>query len=122
VPVIKTPGAGYVSDLQTAITDDRISLPILTIGADLPLITPAVIDQILQQYSGKSLTVCVPEALKRGLGVSIDEPLNNTTESMVTTGVNIVNDTESAQYLSQNPRLAVNVNRPTDLRVARALV
>lgn len=122
VPVIQTPGAGYVADLQSAITDDRISLPILTVGADLPLLTPEIIDNVLQQYTGTSLTVCVPTALKRGLGVSIETTITKNGHSIVPTGVNIVHGPESTEYVSHNPRLAVNVNRPTDLQIAEAFV
>lgn len=122
VPIIRTPGVGYVPDLQSAIADDRISLPILTLGADLPLLTSDIIDHVLKQYSGVSLTVCVPAALKRNLGVSIDDSITKDGESIVPTGVNIVHGHESEYYVSHESQLAVNVNRPTDLQVAEALI
>ncbi len=122
VPVIHTPGEGYVPDLQTAIADDRISLPVLTITADLPLLTSNIIDHVLEQYTGISLTVYVPAAFKRRLGVSIDTTVTKNDENLVPTGLNIVHGDESTYYISNNPRLAVNVNRLGDLQIAEVFV
>lgn len=122
LPTINTPGEGYVSDLQTAIADERISLPVLTVAADLPLLTSTLINRVLVRQSGESVTVCVPAALKRRLGVSIDDVFMHEDRPVVPAGVNIVSDTESSIVVSFNARFAVNVNRMSDRAVAEDLL
>ncbi|MFW6317259.1 MAG: NTP transferase domain-containing protein, partial [Halorubrum sp.] len=44
-PVVETPGDGYVADLQVAL--EHVSLPVLTVAADLPLLSGRVVDRVL---------------------------------------------------------------------------
>jgi len=119
--VIDTPGEGYVEDLSTAL--DRVGRPALTVAADLPLLEPAVVDEVLAAGSaGRSLTVAVPVARKRQLGVSVDTTFAHEGQRLAPAGVNVVASTDDDIYVSRDRRLAVNVNRPSDLRVAEALV
>lgn len=122
LPTISTPGEGYVSDLQTAIADDRISLPVLTVAADLPLLTSKLINRVLARQTDESVTVCVPAALKRCLGVSIDDVFMHEDQPVVPTGVNIVHGARSSIVVSYNARFAVNVNRMSDQAVAEKLL
>ena len=83
--VVETAGEGYVADLETAL--DAVGRPVLTVAADLPLLVPGVVDRVLSvaeragtdgdgdlgsDVSLPSITVCVPTAVKRRLGGSID--------------------------------------------------
>jgi adenosylcobinamide-phosphate guanylyltransferase len=115
--VVKTPGDGYVEDLQQALA--TVSTPTLTVAADLPLLTPTVINRVLDAQSGQgSLAVVVPTALKRRLGVSVD-----TDRAIAPTGCNVVGSTETDETLcSYDARLAVNVNTTDDAAVAADLV
>lgn len=72
VEVVETPGDGYVEDLETAL--DVVGRPVLTVAADLPLLAPEhVRDAIAASDAGaRSLTVCVPAALKRLLGATCE--------------------------------------------------
>jgi adenosylcobinamide-phosphate guanylyltransferase len=129
VTVVETPGAGYVADLTTAL--DRVGHPALTVAADLPLLAPEVVDRVLaaaDRRGGRSrttaggaasLTVAVPVTLKRRLGVSVDTTVGD--GSLAPTGVNVVAGADDERYVSDDARLAVNVNRPQDLWVAEAL-
>lgn len=116
--LIETAGEGYVADLSVAL--DGLSKPVLTVSADLPLLEPAVVDRICAegQRRGGSLAVCVPVALKRELGATIDTEANG----LEPTGLNIVDsDDVDSLYVSYDARLAVNVNRESDGELAAAL-
>ncbi|WP_049920189.1 NTP transferase domain-containing protein [Halobiforma nitratireducens] len=128
VRTIETPGEGYVADLLAALESPAVSPPVLSVAADLPLLAATVVDRVLAVYGGQgSLTVCVPVALKHRLGVSIDSRLESATH-LAPTGVNVVGATDSdansnqrksqPMHVSYDSRLAINVNRPEDARVA----
>ncbi len=128
VTPIETAGDGYVADLISLLDRPEIEPPVLTVAADLPLLERAVIDRVLdrsgagtegdEDAEAPSRTVCVPVALKRRLGVSIDSRLDPETH-LAPTGVNIVGRTEQTMTdVYYDPRLAVNVNRRDDAAVA----
>ncbi|MFC7231344.1 NTP transferase domain-containing protein [Saliphagus sp. GCM10025308] len=136
--IIETAGDGYVADLGSILESDSIpiSTPVLTVAADLPLLEEATVDGVLERYRRRvrarrreagdggetpapSMTVCVPTALKRRLGFSVDATLESD-RHLAPTGVNVVgtsNETMIAR--SYDHRLACNVNRRTDVRAAK---
>jgi len=118
VPTAETPGEGYVADLDAALSDDRLAAPTLTVAADLPLLTGPVVDDVLDAHEAGSLTVAVPAALKRSLGVSVDTTFDHEGRTVAPTGVNVVGDSPSRTVVRNDPRFAVNVNRPADAAVA----
>ncbi|MFC4543177.1 NTP transferase domain-containing protein [Halosolutus amylolyticus] len=125
VRTIETAGDGYVADLTTLLDRPAVEPPILTVAADLPLLSGPAIDRVLDRYDGAaagagapSLTVAVPVALKRRLGASIDSRLEPNPH-LAPTGVNVVGTTHRTMTdVSYDPRLAVNVNRRADADVA----
>ncbi|WP_226013176.1 NTP transferase domain-containing protein [Halomicrobium salinisoli] len=119
VPAIETPGEGYVADLEAVLTDDRIDRPVLTVVADLPLLAPDAVDDVLAAHETGSLTVAVPAGLKERLGVSADTTFDRTGREVAPAGLNVVGDGPDRTLVVEDPRLAVNVNRPGDLTVAR---
>jgi adenosylcobinamide-phosphate guanylyltransferase len=122
VPVVETPGEGYVDDLTAAL--DRVGRPALTVAADLPLLAAPVVDGVLDGHdpaAADSLTTAVPVALKRRLGVSVDTTFDREGRTLAPTGCNVVDGTDDDVYVVDDPRLAVNVNRPSDLQIAEAL-
>lgn len=120
-PSIETPGDGYVDDLRVAI--DQVGSPVLTVAADLPLLDREIIDIVLDRFDGDSLTVVVPTALKRQLGLGVDRGRELNGRQITPTGVNIVGggDTER-HYLTYDVRVAVNVNRPSEAAIAEELL
>ncbi len=118
LPVLDAPGEGYVADLGHAL--EQVAPPVLTVVADLPLLAPATVDTVLDRYDGGSLTVCVLVALKRRLGVSVDPTL--AADDLAPTGLNAVDGDPNDTMTSNDPRLAVNVNRPGDALVAEAML
>jgi adenosylcobinamide-phosphate guanylyltransferase len=117
---IETPGGGYVDDLGRALA--RVDGPALTVAADLPLLEADAVDAVLDARDGGSLTACVPAALKRRLGVSADRTVERAGRELAPCGINVVSDrgTDST-HVSHDVRVAVNVNRRADARVAEVL-
>ena len=107
VVVVDTPGDGYVADLSHAL--DRVGSPVVTVASDLPLLTGGVVDRVLDRVVGA--------------GVGVDTTTTVDGRAVAPTGLHVVVDgaADEAVVLGDE-RLAVNVNRPRDLRVADALV
>jgi adenosylcobinamide-phosphate guanylyltransferase len=123
--VIETPGEGYVADLGTALADERISRPVVTCAADLPLLVADLVDQLVAEYDRRdadSLTVAVPAATKELLGVSADTTMTHDGTEVAPTGLNVVGEgPDDAVWVSSDVRLAVNLNRRSDAAVAEQL-
>ena len=129
--VVETAGDGYVSDLSTAL--DAVGRPVLTVPADLPLLAAEHVDDAVARARGDvgsesgnddavtSLTVCVPAALKRRLGASVDTAFEHDERDVAPTGLNVVAGDDDTVALTYDARLAVNVNRPADRELAEAL-
>ncbi|ELZ63263.1 MULTISPECIES: GTP--adenosylcobinamide-phosphate guanylyltransferase [unclassified Haloferax] len=133
---IEAPGDGYVSDLGFAL--DRVGRPVVTVVSDLPLVAPEHVDAVVAAADGGAATACVPVELKRDLGASVDDALvfDHEGTAVCPTGLGVVGpadaeartptdtdtdadtDTDSTMYLSTDTRLALNVNRPTDIALA----
>ncbi|PAU85606.1 GTP--adenosylcobinamide-phosphate guanylyltransferase [Halorubrum salipaludis] len=143
--VVDAPGNGYVADLRHAMEAvDAGGDPLLTVAADLPLLDAAAVNAVLdaaRAADGDSLTVCVPAARKRDLGVSADATTEIDGREVVPAGINVVggagdeSDAEGddegeasadrdagAVHLTDDARLAVNVNYPSDVRTAERLL
>ncbi len=137
VEVLETRGEGYVADLQSILESpsNSLSTPVLTVAADLPLLEGAVIDTVLERYrrrtrtettadgeANRSLTVCVPVAMKRRLGFGVGTTLPERPH-LAPTGVNIVGEsTQPMTEMITDWRLASNVNRRSEARAAATLL
>lgn len=121
-PCIETPGEGYVADLEAALSDGRLDAPVVTVAADLPLLDGEVRDSVVAAHGGGSLSVLVPAARKRELGVSDDTTLERDGREVAPTGVNVVGDDGDDAWLTDDYRVAVNVNTLADARVAERLL
>jgi adenosylcobinamide-phosphate guanylyltransferase len=113
-PTIETPGEGYVADLNRALADDRITRPVLTVAADLPLLDSGAVDTVLEAAEG-SLSVVVPVGRKRGLGLSVDTAFRYRGLAVTPAGVNVVSTDADSLFLRRDPQYAYNVNRPSDV-------
>ncbi|MFW6383984.1 MAG: NTP transferase domain-containing protein [Halodesulfurarchaeum sp.] len=121
VPVIEGPGEGYVADLETALS--QVEPPVLTVGADLPLVTAEGLDWVLDAHEEGSSMVAVPVERKRALGVSVDATMTHEGRAVAPAGVNVVGaPTPEATLMTERTQFAVNVNRPGDAHVATALL
>lgn len=140
VRVVEGAGEGYVADLDDALAS--AGTPAVTVAADLPLLAPADVDDAVAHAAGDSLAVCVPASLKRSLGVSADTTFSAADadlgdgahagsgdaagdRELAPTGLNVVGggtDRVRIREGAAGRRLAVNVNRPRDVRVADRLL
>ena len=148
VPIVTAPGDGYVSDLQYAVdaigTDGSTGPTLLTLAADLPLLDGEAVDAVVDtacDADAASLTVCVPAERKRELGVSADTATEIDGREVVPAGINVVGSDETegddadgtgsdtadetggdVVHLTDDTRLAVNVNYPSDALIAERLL
>ena len=120
--VIKTPGNGYVEDLSFLIKtlrDENIGSDILlTITADLPLITEEIIDKVIIEYKncGKpAMCVAVPLEFFQQYNLKPHLVMGD----MVPSGLNILrrnNNQQDEEVLELRKfELALNINSPEDL-------
>lgn len=117
--IINTPGRGYVEDMAFILSQpDLRDETILTVTADLPLLTGEVIDEVIDYYQHcqkPALTVMVPVEIfyKHCLQPSM------VWENLVPSGLNILrgNDTEQDEELLVLGKLevALNINSPGDI-------
>jgi adenosylcobinamide-phosphate guanylyltransferase len=120
-PVIEGAGEGYVADLDAARAE--VDLPVLTLGADLPLLSAAGVNWVLDADEGGSAMVAVPVERKRELGLSVDTTMTHDGEQVAPSGVNVVGDPSTeATLMTARTEFAVNVNRPRDAQIAEALL
>ncbi|MEA1932288.1 MAG: NTP transferase domain-containing protein [Euryarchaeota archaeon] len=119
VRLVETPGEGYVADLATAL--DVVEQPVVTVTSDLPLLTGGLVDRAIEAADGESLAVCVPRSLVEQVGASVDTTVDHDGKRVVPTGLNVVGPGADRRVVWSAERLAINVNRPVDLRRAEEL-
>ena len=121
VSIIMTPGSGYIDDTAYAARALNLGEPFLVISADLPLVTPEVIDAVVSAYSD-----CGKEALSvridaRHAEGAQDLILTDTGSPTIPAGINVIHGAhlDRAQdehiLILNDPALAVNVNYRKDL-------
>jgi len=130
VKVLKTPGKSFCLDAQYAIKKLKLDT-VLTISADLPLITSEVIDEVIERYEqcGKpALTVMVPSKIYERLGLDVDYIFEVNGTCLVPAGINVVDGKrinearlEEEIFVIPQEETAVNVNRLEDLKIAERL-
>ena len=119
--LVMTPGSGYIEDMGYAIRTLGLYRPVLVVAADLPLITPEVIDLIADEYkkSGR-------EALSARVEADLapwpaDVVLNDTEKPTIPAGINVVHgahlDRAQGEHILiiNDAAMAANVNYRKDL-------
>ena len=127
VKILKTPGKEYVSDMGYAVKTLKLQT-VLTIAADMPLITGDIIDEIIERYLayGKpALAVAVPLETKQKLGMNLGYAFDFGGKQVVPAGINVndgsrIDDAELEQevYVLDKVEVAVNINTVEELRIA----
>jgi adenosylcobinamide-phosphate guanylyltransferase len=125
--VFQAPGKGFCLDANYAIRRLRLD-KVLTICADLPLITGEFIDKVItfyEQCKKPALTVAIPQEVYAKYGLSFDYVLNVNGRSLIPIGVNVVDGKRiEERYLDEeillidDVKVAVNVNTLQDMRIA----
>jgi adenosylcobinamide-phosphate guanylyltransferase len=131
IKVIRTPGGNYVGDMVHTVETAEILEPVLIIMSDLPLITPELIDLIINEYrkcGTPALSVHVPISVCRSLGIRPDTVFNRNGKLIVPTGVNILDgrdihkEQEDFNLVLENPELALNINTVNELAHCKQLL
>jgi len=125
--VLQAPGRGFCLDAKYAVKKLKLET-VLTICADLPLITSEFIDEVITFYEKckrPALTVVVPQELYARFGLSFDYVFNDNGKSLIPIGVNVVDGRRiEERYLDEeilqidDVKVAVNVNTLQDMRIA----
>jgi len=130
VEVFETPGLDFISDVKYAVKNLGLKT-VLTVSADLPLITRKLVDEIVENYDRcrkPALSVMVPTVLCDRLGLKADSTFSVNGRDLVPVGINVIDGTrvdeaelEQETLVVENEQLAVNVNTEEDLHIARIL-
>jgi len=129
--IIEAAEGNYVQDMIFSIKSTNVIGPIMVVMCDLPLIEADIIDDVILKYDQceePALSVYVPIALCKKIGVRPDTVFHKDTKLIVPTGVNILdasdidNEQPDYNYILNDIRLAMNVNTPEDLEKCRELI
>jgi len=126
VRMIKTKGDGFVNDMASAVEEAGITGSVLITMADLPLITPALIDRTIEKYrevNTPALSVHMKLEVCTRLGLRPDTVFHKNGGFIVPCGINILNagrireEQEDHNFILDDEELALNVNTVDDLKV-----
>lgn len=124
VRMIKTKGDGFVNDMASAVEEAGITGSVLITMADLPLITPALIDRTIEKYrevNTPALSVHMKLEVCTRLGLRPDTVFHKNGGFIVPCGINILDagrireEQEDYNYILDDEELALNVNTADDL-------
>ncbi len=128
---VDTPGTGFVADMVYAVERIGVIDPVMVIMADLPLITPDLIDQIIDIYEERpepALSTHTPLHLHSRLGRRPDSLFNYCGQLIVPSGVNILDgadirhEQEDYHLILERLEMAVNVNVTDDLKLCERML
>jgi len=129
--VVETAGKGFVPDMVEAINQAGVREPILVIMADLPLVTPDLIDQIIEIYDQRpepALSTHTPLHLHTRMGRRPDTLFNYQGQLIVPSGINILeganirDEQEDYHLIMERIELALNVNVAEDLKLCELII
>ena len=128
---VDTSGIGFVADMVQGVEQAGIREPVLIIMADLPLITPDLIDAIIETYEERpepALSTHTPLQLHTKLGRRPDSLFNYRGRLIVPSGINIldgadiVEEQDDFHLIMNRIELAVNVNVLEDLKLCESII
>ena len=131
IHIIEAAEGNYVGDMIYSIKEAGIIGPIMVVMCDLPLVESDIIDDVIAKYDTcdePALSVYVPIALCKKIGVRPDTVFNKNTKLIVPTGINILdasdinNEQPDYNYIIDDLRLAMNVNTQEDLEKCKQMM
>ena len=120
-----------MTDMVEAVEKAGVAEPILIVMADLPLVTPDLIDEIMETYEKRpepALSTHTPLDLHRRLGRRPDSLFNYRSQLIVPSGINILDganireEQEDYHLIVERIELAVNVNVTEDLKLCESIM
>lgn len=125
IETIITPGEDYVYDLGLILSNFNESDILLTVTADLPLITEEIINDVLIEYEKSSkpaMSVMIPAEIFEEYGLKPTSVLDN----LVPSGLNIlrgINKTQNEEVLIiPKIELALNINTCEDIKLLKEIM
>ena len=128
--VIETSGLGYEEDMKFAIKQLKLR-DVMILSADLPLLTPSLIDRAIESYKREkkpALSVMAPVETVETQGAKPSFVFEVGERRMVPIGVNLIDGTkidepklEEAVLVTSPNESILNVNTIEELRIAREL-
>lgn len=120
--VVETPGKGYHEDLRCLL---RRYPEFVSVACDIAFLRSehinAIIDAYLSHQSRISITGAVP--LDIVPNITPGYTFEHEGKRLVSCGINVVTSSKnSIPFLFDDPMLAINVNTPDDLRIARRML
>ncbi|MDW7725850.1 MAG: NTP transferase domain-containing protein [Candidatus Methanoperedens sp.] len=131
VSILKTPGNGFVNDMVQAVEEAGIKDRVFITMADLPLITPELIDRIIGKYhevNTPALSVHMKLEVCTNLGLRPDTVFHKNGGFIVPCGINILDvekireEQEDYNLVLDDEELALNVNTRADLSVSEMVL
>jgi len=125
IQAINTNGDNYVGDMVYAVESSNIREPVMIIMSDLPMVTPKLIDSIIEAYQdcdSSSMSVFVPISLCKKVGIRPDTVFNWEGNLIVPAGINILDgkfineEQEYHNYMLDDPEVALNINTVDDMK------
>jgi adenosylcobinamide-phosphate guanylyltransferase len=125
IELIETPGAGYHSDIKFIIQKLKLGIT-MTIAADIPLIKPEILDEIIDKYfilKRPALSVMADIKLfaEYGLTPTIIFQSDNGQKNIIPLGINIIDGNaidqqklDQAILISERVELIYNINTVDD--------
>lgn len=126
VEIIPTPGGGFVNDMALAVEKAAIIGHVFIIMADLPLVSPQLIDRVIEKYhkiNTPALSVHMKLDVFTRLGLRPDTVFHKNGDFIVPCGINILDagrirkEQEEHNLVLEDEELALNVNTKKDLEV-----
>ncbi len=126
VGIISTGGEGFVHDMVYAVEKAGIKGRVLIMMADLPLVTPELLDRIIEKYkevNTPALSVHMNLDVFTKLGLRPDTVFHKNGGFIVPCGINILDagrireEQEDFNLILEDEELALNVNTREDLAV-----
>ncbi len=131
IHLIEASEGSYVGDMIYSIKKAALIGPVMVVMCDLPLVRSDIIEDVLEKYETcdePAMSVYVPIALCKKIGIRPDTVFHKNTKLIVPTGINILdasdinNEQPDYNYIVDDPRLAMNVNTPEDLEKCRQML
>jgi len=130
---VHTDAKGYHNDLKQAVTKLGWMGPVLTMPSDVPAITGAVLDKVVEAFEvcGKDfLAVFVPIQKRLDLGLSISSTDEYKGIWYAVSGINVINGekvlsegkVETSAIITEEREVLLNVNTIKDLKIAQQMM
>ncbi len=130
VETIEAPGEGYIQDMRYVIKNEKLKT-VLIVSADLPLITPELIDLVLEKYercNKPALMVAVRRDFYEQQGFLSNSNYSQRYGPIIPAGINVLDGTridekelEEEVLVLDRTEIAANINSREDVEKAQEL-